>query len=175
MNIERALKTPGWMSEGELTYLAQTASRCQSILEVGSWEGRSTIAMAENTEGVVYAVDSWTGSMDHRSELSVQVLPDFLRNTQGLSNILPVPLPSARAYAVLKKFHLTFDMIFIDASHEFEDVKTDIQMWRNRLAPDGILCGHDYGFPEHPGVKQAVDELIPKFHTVHSIWTTEEI
>jgi predicted O-methyltransferase YrrM len=174
MNIERALKTPGWMSEGELAYLAQMASRCRSIAEIGSWEGRSTVAMAENTKGVVYAVDSWTGSMDHRSELSVQVLPDFLRNTQGLINILPVPLPSMRACAVLKEFGLKFEMVFIDASHEFEDVFNDITHWRELLVPGGILCGHDYGREEHAGVRRAVDLLVPKFCTRESIWTTEE-
>ena len=155
MNIARALATPGWMSEGELSYLAEAASQRRTILEIGSWEGRSTIALAENTKGVVYAVDSWTGSMDHRSELSVQVLPDFLRNTQGLNNILPVPMASLRACAVLTECVVDFDMIFIDASHEYQDVKADILAWRQLLSHGGILCGHDYG-NEWAGVKQAV-------------------
>jgi predicted O-methyltransferase YrrM len=175
MNIERALATPGWVSAEELTYLAERASRSRVICEIGSWEGRSTIAMAENTKGVVYAVDSWTGSMDNANELSVEVLHYFLRNTRGLMNILPVPLPSLRAHAVLKNLGLCFNMVFIDASHEYADVAQDIVLWKELLAPDAILCGHDYD-DAHLGLKQAVDQHIPRFRIVPNttIWTTEE-
>jgi hypothetical protein len=51
-------------------------------------------------------------------------------------------------------------MVFIDANHLYEPVKFDITAWRNLVCPGGLLCGHDYRDPE-PGVKQAVDELVP--------------
>ena len=59
MNITRALQIPGMMSEEELTYLAELASDREWIVEIGSWMGRSARAMADNTKGTVYCVDTW--------------------------------------------------------------------------------------------------------------------
>ena len=45
------------------------------------------------------------------------------------------------------------DFCWIDASHEYEDVKRDIQYWLPRSA---VIGGDDYGFA---GVNRAVNEL----------------
>jgi len=45
MNIERAQATTGWMSDAELTYLAECAGKSTAIVEIGSWKGRSTLAL----------------------------------------------------------------------------------------------------------------------------------
>lgn len=53
------------------------------------------------------------------------------------------------------------DLVFIDANHEYKNVKHDILSWLPKVRPGGILSGHDYA-PEIPmfsGVKQAVDEI----------------
>ena len=49
VDISHAINIPGWMSVEELTYLAEAASKSNIIVEVGSWKGRSTIALAANT------------------------------------------------------------------------------------------------------------------------------
>ena len=59
MSIERALTIPGWMTEAELSYIADRASRSKIIVELGSWRGRSAVAWSENTDGIVYCVDTW--------------------------------------------------------------------------------------------------------------------
>ena len=38
----------------------------------------------------------------------------------------------------------SLDVVYIDASHEFVDVDTDIKMWRPKLKKGGLLAGHDY-------------------------------
>ncbi len=64
MNIKDALATEGWMKPSDLEWLAEKASTFQTIVEVGSWMGRSTMAMADDTEGfgAILAVDTWRGS-----------------------------------------------------------------------------------------------------------------
>ncbi|MES2122636.1 MAG: class I SAM-dependent methyltransferase [Chlamydiota bacterium] len=57
-----------------------------------------------------------------------------------------------------------FDLVFIDANHEYTHVKQDILTWLPKVRPGGILAGHDYE-PEIPmfsGVKRAVDEIFGK-------------
>lgn len=55
-----------------------------------------------------------------------------------------------------------FNFIFIDASHEYEDVKSDIAAWFPKLAKGGVVGGHDYSanaWGTFPGVYKAVHEF----------------
>lgn len=64
------------------------------------------------------------------------------------------------------------DFVFIDGGHEYESVRDDIRAWLPKLKPGGLMAGHDYGHvckpgevaprSSHPGVAQAVDELLPE-------------
>jgi hypothetical protein len=52
-------------------------------------------------------------------------------------------------------------LLFVDGLHTYEAVKADIDDWVPRVIPGGVIVFDDY-FPlgDHPGVKQAVDELV---------------
>jgi hypothetical protein len=65
-------------------------------------------------------------------------------------------LPSIKA--VDQFANESLDFVFIDACHEYEPVKADIEAWASKVRSGGILCGHDYG-REWVGVKAAVDEF----------------
>lgn len=49
-----------------------------------------------------------------------------------------------------------FDMVFIDADHTEEAVTEDFNLWKPRVRPGGILCGHDYH--SYIEVQQAIDK-----------------
>lgn len=178
IDISYAETVTGWMATSELTYLAQIAERSRCIAEIGSWKGRSTSVLAHHTLGIVVAVDTWRGSVEHQPELQGRpasgVFYAFRENTSRYPNIWPFIANSATAAKAISHSPLRFDMIFIDASHDYESVKADIQAWFPLLAPSGILCGHDaYRW----GVRQAVRQLVPRYRIVPntSIWTTEGV
>lgn len=54
----------------------------------------------------------------------------------------------------------SLDFVFIDADHSEEAVREDIEAWREKVKPGGMLGGHDYGHPDFPGVRQSVDDLV---------------
>lgn len=158
--VARAAEVPGWMTLKELCWLSQQAMKRNSIVEVGSWMGRSTTALAASTLGVVYAVDTWEGTPAEHSEIMKALTPKnlfkaFQHHTAGLSNVVPIRKQSIEAAAEFNNV----DMVFIDANHDYENARADILAWRDRLNDGGLLCGHDYEYSE--GVKRAVSELLP--------------
>ena len=170
MNIERALTITGWMEPEELEWLAEQASYHTRIVEIGCFQGRSTRALAENTTGWVWAIDPWkkrpwdteaVGDGDWLYE-------EFRKNMRDLNNVTALQMQSLAAATTFKT---PVDMVFIDGNHDYEAVKADILAWRPLLVEGGLLCGHDYGWPDVPGVKQAVDELVPTVKIgKHLIW-----
>lgn len=176
MNIERALATEGWCSEEELTHLATLVQRKEMVLEIGSWKGRSACALAANCPGIVFCVDTWQGKLqaNYASGIDREFLNTFLENTKEFKNIWPVPMDSIRAASMMLYTGLRFDVIFIDADHDYEKVKTDILTWRPLLNDRGVLCGHDYEREDWPGVKKAVKELIPAYQVIDSLWVALE-
>jgi len=184
IDISYASTVEGWMAEAELRYLASLAEKSSCILELGSWKGRSTSVLAHHTPGIVIAVDTWRGSVEHQPELKGKptsgIWFDFMANVGRYNNVWPLPMNSLSAARVISLSPLRFDLIFIDASHDYESVKADIQAWLPLLKTEGpysnpgILCGHDF---MRWGVKNAVRELVPRHRLVPntSIWSTEGV
>lgn len=58
----------------------------------------------------------------------------------------------------------TYDLVYIDAIHEYEDIRRDIIDTLTQICPTVAIAGHDYGMPYEKwnGVKKAVDEIFQK-------------
>jgi len=55
----------------------------------------------------------------------------------------------------------TLDFVYIDAAHDYDNVKLDLECWVPKVRVGGVVAGHDYiRKPSHGGVTQAV-----KFYT----------
>lgn len=137
-------------------------NRKPTVLEVGSWAGRSAIIMSESGAAHVTCVDTWGGnandagckSYDGSAGTPFEV---FQRNTAG-RNISAIKAKSPDA---AQKFRdQQFDIVYIDAEHDYESVKADIQAWKPKAK--FVLAGHDYHVFD--GVRKAVADcgLVPK-------------
>jgi GR25 family glycosyltransferase involved in LPS biosynthesis len=148
------------------------------FVEVGSWKGKSSAYMAVEIansckEIDFYCVDTWEGSIENKGMEELSRLYDIF-----LSNMKPVesyytPLKMKSLDAVSRFGDHSLDFVFIDASHEYEDVKADIIAWLPKIKPGGVLAGHDYyidDFDYYPGVKQAVNEEFSEFEAKYNCW-----
>lgn len=169
--IHNALKIPGWMSPDELKLLATIANKSLSIIEVGCFEGRSTRAMADNSDGIIYAIDTWSGELKDSQGYLEEIVDDntlnkFINNTIGLRASVMV------CRGTFEEFHRKLgraDFIFLDADHSYEGTKRDIELALEHIKPGGIIAGHDYR-KCWPGVMRAVDELLGSTTLVDTIW-----
>jgi predicted O-methyltransferase YrrM len=50
-------------------------------------------------------------------------------------------------------------LLFIDSSHEREETANTFRRWQSYVRPGGVVCFHDYGHPDFPGVAEAVVDL----------------
>lgn len=173
VNIERALEIKGWMSEPELRFLASVAKNSKLIYEIGSYAGRSTRAMADNTKGVIHAIDTWKEiNYDGYGNAVVFVTDNTIFNLFycNLRKYLDSGkvIPSFTTWADFPNKEKA-DLIFIDGDHRYESVKKDIRKAMDLIKPYGIIAGHDYQ-PYWPGVVQAADETFGKVNVVDTIW-----
>ena len=167
----------GWMTHGELDWLYRTAQKAGSILELGSWKGRSSHALLSGCKGKVTCVDTWQGSEDvhdytnkHFWEGKEDIYSQFLKNVGHFPNLEAMRMKGEDAAAKFRAEGRKFDMVFIDAEHTYESVKRDIACWRDLATV--VISGHDYRPDTWMGVCQAVDEAFGKTYKAESIWYT---
>jgi predicted O-methyltransferase YrrM len=51
------------------------------------------------------------------------------------------------------------DLLYIDSSHARQPTIDEVQAWRPALARGAVIVFDDYGHPDYPGVREAVQEL----------------
>ena len=135
----------GWMGPDELDWLYQRAQEMESIVEIGSWKGRSAHALCSGCPGMVYTVEHFKGNPNelqgaHREATERDISIDFANNMKGFQNLKLLRMDSVEA---AKQFQpASIDMVFIDGCHVYEHVMADLKAWRPICKK--LLCGHDY-------------------------------
>ena len=56
--------------------------------------------------------------------------------------------------------HFRILTLMIDGDHSYEGAKKDWQLYAPMVEPGGCVIVDDYGNPDWPGVKKAVDEAL---------------
>lgn len=154
LEIATAMKIEGFLHCSELETLNQLA-KGREVLEIGAFKGLSAWGMGLSAKRVI-SVDTFCANSAGQFQLpQMQTFKDYTRATSMLPNVSAIPASSKDAATMLTA---TFDMIFLDAMHTYEDVRDDIERWLPRIRPGGVFAFHDYGHDHFPGVKQAVDE-----------------
>jgi predicted O-methyltransferase YrrM len=143
----------------------------QLILEVGSWKGVSAIKMAsilkeQSEDFAIVCIDTWLGSLEMLFDPSCGDFNQFIKHGyptlyyQFLANICHlgyseyiVPFPNTSVTAAYWFLHhkIQADLIYIDASHEEDEVYIDIVNYWKLLKPEGIMFGDDWS-EKWPGV-----------------------
>jgi predicted O-methyltransferase YrrM len=156
----------GFLSEEEAAGLFRLA--CQvgdGVLEVGTYCGRSTIALATGRKACgkspVYAVDHGQGSVEHRGHLQPGgTWPIALANFERFEvtdHVIPIQTSSVKASVQLEA--LRWSLVFLDGAHQRVDVLTDALLWLPRILPGGMVAFHDFGPSGNLNVVPAVKSL----------------
>ena len=127
------------------------------LVECGVADGRSVIMLASLMKNLgkrckIWAVDNFIYGGDYQRNV-------FMKNVinSGETNIELMDMSSLDASCRAQDNQ--FNFVFLDAWHTYEGVRAEITLWSRKVAPGGILAGHDYTGIED--VKRAVDEMVP--------------
>ena len=163
----------GWMEECQMNWLYGTAQTMTSIVEIGSWKGRSTHALLSGCPGPVFAVDHFRGNPDEIGEGSAHfeatctdIFPQFWANVGHFKNLVAMRMPSVVAAQYFAP--ASVDMVFIDGDHSTKEaIVSDLAVWRPKCRR--LLCGHDASYIT---VQDALKEMGYRYQGVNgfAIW-----
>jgi MMP 1-O-methyltransferase len=146
---------PGWLSDEEGEALFELARACTGrgvIVEIGSWKGKSTICLGLGSRagsGVpIFAVDPHADYRhgDFKENIERAGIADLVTPLKGLSQL------------VVDGFDQPIELLFVDGSHEEDDVREDFDKWVPKVVEGGVVAFHDTTW--HPGVRRVVAEKI---------------
>lgn len=146
---------PGWLSDEEGEALYELARDCTGkgvIVEIGSWKGKSTICLGLGSRagrGVpIFAVDPHA---DYRHG-------EFKENVERAGIVDLVTPVKGLSQQVVDDFDQPIELLFVDGSHEEDDVREDFDKWVPKVVEGGVVAFHDTTW--HPGVRKVVAEKI---------------
>jgi len=167
---------PGWLSEEEACLLFEVAARTVRgrIVELGSYKGRSTVALARGRQlgrrlhkeaegGPVLTVDTFEGSAEHQpggrwfDPRSWDAVKGAVSLESGLrSNLvsfrvdMDVEVAVSSTIAAAARFQGGVGLLFVDAGHGRNEVAEDLAAWAPHVIDGGLVVLHDVGEWEGP-------------------------
>jgi hypothetical protein len=177
--MEHFEQVPGWFDFADIyDHILERARDGAVFVEVGAYLGRSSLYLASRIQKSgkkirLYVVDRWDGWLyddygddsdsDDESDgarESEDVFWHFIRNVRraGVEDVIyPLKMPSEQAASLFEDG--TLDFVFLDADHNYEAVRRDLEAWFPKVKRRGVLGGHDYLHQDFPGVRRAADEF----------------
>ena len=159
-------RPPGWFRDDQGEVYAAEAEQVVrgTVVEVGCYMGRSLSWIAPvciENNNALYAVDPWENCP--RSE--------FERQMMAYGWLDHIYVMQARSVEAAERFaDASVNLCFIDAWHDYENVKADIAAWWPKVTHGGGLMGHDYE-DDNYGVREAVDERFADYvEVVQGLW-----
>jgi len=144
----------------------------KTFVELGSWQGNSIVFLSNEIQKYqdlndvkIYAVDLFEDTTDVKMKKKYSEKIDIIRRIYNLNlkkhqleNVIKT-IKKDTSKSANDFEDSSIDFCFIDASHDYESVKKDIESWYPKIKRGGIIAGHDYDNYHRKGVIRAVDEF----------------
>ena len=176
-------KIDGWFNCAPLyEYMVKNAKEGDVFVEVGVWKGKSAAFMGVeiiNSKKKIdfYAVDHFEGSIEHKDNPSVSnntLKDECYKNLEPVMSVVKMlPVKSTEAAKIFAD--KSIDFIYLDGSHEYDDLKADIEAWFPKLKDGGVMGGDDYNVHSYPDVKTLIDQIFPMAGIQGFVWSVKKI
>lgn len=163
-----ASRVNGWLTPNEGRFLhraALAAGPGAHVVEIGSFLGRSTLCLAAGLgEGAsITSIDPHIGSPKHTHLLGCSdTYPHFLAALEREGVRERVRAIRKLSSDALGDVEAPIDFLFIDGSHEYEDVVRDYELWSPKVRDGGRIAFHDSWHMQGP--HRATAEILASTH-----------
>jgi hypothetical protein len=144
----------GWLSAAQATDLFESAQGLPDgavAVEIGSYQGRSTIVLASALagRGSLVAIDPHAGNDRGPQEIEGERAEGQADHERFVANldragvggsVRHVRLPSQEALA---EVGTEVDLLYVDGAHRFGPARADLERWGERVRPGGLMLVHD--------------------------------
>jgi predicted O-methyltransferase YrrM len=143
------------------------------IVDLGTDWGFSTFCFAIPKIGYTYSIDNYVGDDFVGIQNKTEKYNFLMNKRKKLMLEDRITFIEGDFTEVSKTWDKTIDILHIDGSHHYEDIKNDYDIWSKFLSDDGVILFHDtcvelFGGNEY-GVKKFFDEIeLPKLTFTHS-------
>ena len=138
---------------GQLLRFISFVKKPERILEVGTYTGYSSICLAH---GLRHGGKLDTIEINEELE---HIIKKYFKKS-GLES--KINLLIGNAMEIVPTLKHNYDLIFIDGSHEYKDVKKDFEIYSKMLNKKGIIILHDINLP-NSGSKKFWSEIRKKY------------
>jgi MMP 1-O-methyltransferase len=169
----------GWLTVDEAVTLFElarsTPHEAPRCVEIGSWQGKSTICLAAGLRGkrqpVLTCIDPFDASGDAQSaddydararDLGGPLRRAFEQNLEAAHLRELVEIRQGTSHEHAAEFSPSIDLLFVDGDHGYEAVRQDYFDWAGKVRPGGFLVMHDVVHPVHEGPRRVVEEFVQK-------------
>jgi predicted O-methyltransferase YrrM len=144
----------GWMTEGQAAALYDAAAACApggTIVEIGSFHGRSTIVLASACppDATVIAIDPHAGNDRGPQEIEgfvAEADDDHVRFLRNLAEAgVADRVTHLRMFSddALREIDGRIDVLYVDGAHRYAPARADIVQYGARVRDGGTMLIHD--------------------------------
>jgi len=157
----------GWLEREEAYFLHELAKLIEpntTIVEIGSYEGKSTVALTSGSreDVITYAVDPHTGDItESEAGIEVNTYDNFKSNIASAGLARKIITKKTLSVLAAQEYNgAPIGLLFIDGWHSKEAVIEDIDSWSPYLHSNAIVVFDDWANQEvHEGILARRDKL----------------
>ena len=162
------------VTDRELGLLLDHAKEADTICEIGCFEGKTSVALAEVTKGAVYSVDPFVPG-----RLGICYGHWIARTHIRRKRLKNVRLLRGFSADVASSFDRSIDLLFIDANHSHEAVRQDWELWSPKVREGGRIALHDCkqapNSPSYVGSMKFYQEDVPRIRVAREIDSVDSL